>query len=341
MQWSESAMFNNRQITTIFFGGGTPSLAPPPLIRTVVEAASKCFGLSSDAEITLETNPGAIDSSHFQQYREIGVNRLSLGVQSLDDHELDWLERIHGRHEILQAFTMARNAGFSNINFDLIYGLPDQTLSHWMQTLHATIKLGPDHISCYQLTVEPHTKLAARHAKKMYSLPDDELALSFFHETRQQLHNAEYDAYEISNFAKPGLQCRHNDGYWLYHDYIGIGAGAAGKWDTRDGGIKRYSNIHSPEHYIQSSLKNGIAFHSQESLDQNQSAAEALWLGLRRKHGVCRRSFQQRFGFDAWAYFASVLELWHECGKLAVTDKHIYLTPAGLPLADAVATSVL
>jgi oxygen-independent coproporphyrinogen-3 oxidase len=341
MHWSESAMFNNRQITTVFFGGGTPSLAPPSLIRTVIEAASKYFGLSSDAEITLEANPGAIDADHFQQYREAGVNRLSLGVQSLDDHELGWLERIHGRHEALQAFTTARNAGFSNINLDLIYGLPDQTLSHWMQTLHAAIKLGPEHISCYQLTVEPHTKLSARHAKKTYSLPDDELALSFFHQTRQQLHSAGYDAYEISNFAKPGLQCKHNNGYWLYHDYIGIGAGAAGKWDARDGGIKRYSNIRSPERYTQSSLKNGTAFHSQESLNKNQSAAEALWLGLRRQHGVCRHSFQHRFGFDAWLRFASDLELWHKCGKLAVTDSHIYLAPEGLSLADAIAASVL
>jgi oxygen-independent coproporphyrinogen-3 oxidase len=341
MHWAESTMFNNRQITTVFFGGGTPSLAPPSLIGAVVKATSKYLGLSGDVEITLEANPGAIDSDHFYHYREAGVNRLSLGVQSLDDRELNWLERIHGRHEALQAFTTARNAGFSNINLDLIYGLPDQSLSHWMQTLYATVKLEPEHISCYQLTVEPHTKLATRHAKIMYSFPDDELALSFFHGTRQQLHSAGYDAYEISNFAKPGLQCKHNDGYWLYHDYIGIGAGAAGKWDTRDGGIKRYSNIRSPKYYIQSSLKNGTAFHRQESLDYNQSAAEALWLGLRRRQGVCRHTFQQRFGFDAWLCFASALKLWHECGKLTVTDRHICLTPEGLPLADAIAASVL
>ncbi len=339
--WSKSAMFSKRQITTIFFGGGTPSLAPPSLIRNIIETANAYFGLSDMVEISLEANPGAVDTDHFQQYREAGVNRLSLGVQSLDDAELDWLERIHGREDVLSAFTAARDTGFANISLDIMYGLPDQDLSHWMQTLHAVIKLNPEHVSCYQLTVEPHTRLAARHAKKPYPLPDDDLALRFFHETRQQLYHAGYDTYEISNFAKPGFKCRHNDGYWLYHDYIGIGAGASGKWDTRNGGIKRYSNIRSPERYARESLKKGSAIHSQEFLDQNHSAAEALWLSLRRKNGMCRHSFQQRFGFDAWAHFSSALKLWHECGKLAVTDSHIYLTPEGFPVADSIAASVL
>lgn len=339
--WSESAMFNNRQITTVFFGGGTPSLAPPPLVKTVIKAASERFGLSSDAEITLEANPGAIDADHFQQYREAGVNRLSLGVQSLDNAELDWLERIHNRNEALQAFTTARDTGFTNISLDLMYGLPGQSLGNWMQTLHAAIQLDPEHLSCYQLTVEPHTRLAARHAKKPYPLPDEELALSFFHETRQQLHSAGYDAYEISNFAKPGLKCRHNDGYWLYHDYIGIGAGAAGKWDTQDGGIKRYSNIRSPERYIQAALHNETTVGSQEELDLFQASAEAVWLGLRRASGVNRLKFQQRFGFDAWMRFSNSLEGWQRHGKLAISDSLIRLTPEGLPLADAISSSVL
>ncbi len=339
--WTESPMFAGRKLSSIFFGGGTPSLAPVRLIDTVIQNAEQLLGFEDNIEVSLEANPGTVDAEHFSGYLQAGVNRLSIGVQSLDDQELLWLERIHDRKQALDAFKAARNAGFDNISLDLMYGLPDQSLSHWMQTLHAAIKLNPEHISCYQLTVEPHTKLASRHAKKPYPLPDDELALSFFHETRQQLHYAGYDAYEISNFAKTGLKCRHNDGYWLYHDYIGIGAGAAGKWDTQDGGIKRYSNIRSPERYIQASLKNGTAFQSQESLDQNHSAAEALWLGLRREHGVCRRSFQQRFGFDAWAHFSSALKPWHECGKLAVTVRHICLTPEGVPLADAIAASVL
>lgn len=336
-----SPIFSGRKLSTIFFGGGTPSLAPTQLIADIIQNAESLLGFENNIEITIEANPGSIDAEHFSAYRLAGVNRLSMGVQSLNDQELLWLGRIHNSKQALVAFDVARDAGFNNINLDLIYGLPNQSLDAWLDSLQTAIALGPEHLSCYQLTIEPHTKLAASHARTPLNIPDDDLALLMFSETRTRLNNAGYEAYEISNFAKPELKCRHNDGYWLYHDYIGIGAGAAGKWDTQKGGIKRYSNIRSPERYAQASLKNGTATHSQESLDQNHSASEALWLGLRREKGVCRRSFQQRFGFDAWTHFSSALKLWHECGKLAVTDRHIYLTSEGIPFADAIAASVL
>jgi len=339
--WAASPMFSGRRLSSIFFGGGTPSLAPTQLIGEVIQHAKSMLGFEDNIEISLEANPGTIDAEHFSAYRQAGVNRLSMGVQSLNDQELQWLGRIHDSKQALAAFDAARNAGFHNINLDLIYGLPNQSLDAWLDSLLTAIKLAPEHLSCYQLTIEPHTKLAANHASSPLNIPDDDLALMMFFETRTRLNNTGYEAYEISNFAKPEQKCRHNDGYWLYHDYIGIGAGAAGKWDTPDGGIKRYSNIRSPERYTQASLKNGTAIHTQESLDQNHSAAEALWLGLRREHGVCRHSFQQRFGFDAWEHFSSALKLRHECGQLSVTDKHVCLTPEGLPVADAIAASVL
>lgn len=339
--WAASPMFSNRKLSSIFFGGGTPSLAPTHCIADIKQNAESILGFEDNVEITLEANPGTIDAEHFSAYRQAGVNRLSMGLQSLNDQELSWLGRIHDSRQALTAFEAARDAGFSNINLDLIYGLPDQTLDAWLDTLRIAIKIDPEHLSCYQLTIEPHTKLAASHAKTPLNLPDDDLALMMFSETRTRLNNAGYQAYEISNFAKPELKCRHNDGYWLYHDYIGIGAGAAGKWDTPDGGIKRYSNIRSPEHYVQAVFRDGAAIHTQESLSQKHSAAEALWLGLRRERGVCRHSFQQRFGFDAWEHFSSALKLWHKCGSLAVTDSHICLTPEGLPLADSIAGSVL
>jgi len=339
--WSNTPQFSGRKLHTIFFGGGTPSLAPPALIGTVIDTARNCCGIEDNAEITLEANPGTADSGNFRAYRQAGINRLSIGVQSLDATELRWLERIHGPDEAIQAYHIARNAGFSNINLDLMYGLPGQSLHDWLTTLRSAIKLFPEHLSCYQLTVEPHTKLAATHAQKPYVLPDDETALSMFFETRKHLSDAGYKAYEISNFARPGLQCRHNDGYWLYHDYIGIGAGASGKWDTSDQGITRYSNIRTPERYIETIETRGNAINSQESLIRNQAAAEACWLGLRRSNGVNRRAFHQRFAFDVWEHFQPQLQAWKNEDNLMVRDNSIQLSTSGISLADSISASVL
>jgi len=339
--WAETPIFAGRKLSTIFFGGGTPSLAPPDLIEAIIDSVRDCCGIKDHAEITLEANPGTVDADNFRAYRNAGINRLSIGVQSLDTAELRWLERIHGADEAISAYRIARAAGFRNINLDLMYGLPGQSLDDWLISLHAAIQLNPEHLSCYQLTVEPHTKLAATHARKPYPLPDDETALSMFFETRQQLSDADYEAYEISNFCKPGLTCRHNDGYWLYHDYIGIGAGASGKWDQTDGGITRYSNIRTPEHYIETALTKGVAINTQESLKRNQAAAEACWLGLRRSDGINRSAFQQRFAFDVWEHFQPQLQAWESDKKLLVCNDSIRLSESGLSLADAISASVL
>jgi len=340
--WAATPMFSGRKPATIFFGGGTPSLAPPALIEAVIDTARSCCGIECDAEITLEANPGAVDAGNFRAYRQSGINRLSIGVQSLDAAELRWLERIHGADEAIAACQIAREAGFSNINLDLMYGLPEQSLSNWLSTLNTAIALGPEHLSCYQLTVEPHTQLAASHAQKPYALPDDDTALAMFRATREQLRVAGYEAYEISNFSKPGLKCRHNDGYWLYHDYIGIGAGASGKWDHVDGGgITRYSNIRTPERYIETALAQGAAINSQESLDRDQAAAEACWLGLRRSEGINRHAFHQRFDFDVWKHFQPQLQAWKNDAKLIVHNDSVQLSESGLALADAISSSVL
>jgi len=339
--YNESPHYSGRSLQTIFFGGGTPSLAPPALIEAVIEAARRYCGIDADAEITLEANPGTADADNFTGYRQAGINRLSMGVQSLDATELRWLERIHSAEEVLLAYSMARQTGFKNINLDLMYGLPKQSISAWMTNLNAVIALAPEHLSCYQLTVEPHTKLAATHARKPYSLPDDDTALAMLYGTRLRLSDAGYAAYEISNFAKPDLKCRHNDGYWLYHDYIGIGAGASGKWDQADQGITRYSNIRTPERYVESVMAVGNAINAQESLDQAQAAAEACWLGLRRSAGIDRKQFQQRFGMDVWERFQAPLQGWRSDGKLVLSDAALHLSKTGIAFADSISASVL
>jgi len=339
--WAGKPPFSRRPLHTVFFGGGTPSLAPPSLIAAVLEQAATLFGMEAEAEITLEANPGTVDAAHFTAYRAAGVNRLSIGVQSLDHAELQWLERIHDRDEAIHAFAEARRAGFGNINLDLMYALPEQSLQRWQQQLDAAIRLAPEHLSCYQLTIEPHTRLAAQHIAKPLPLPDQETALGFFTATRAQLAEHGYAAYEISNFARLGMHCRHNDGYWRYHDYIGIGAGASGKWDMPDGGICRYSNIRSPEHYIARTMADGSAVRSDEVLDTARAAAEAVWLGLRRTSGISREDFAVRFGADIRSMFTSPLQPWLQTGHLELTRQQLRLTEKGLPLADAIAAAVL
>ncbi|MFQ5581800.1 MAG: radical SAM family heme chaperone HemW [Mariprofundaceae bacterium] len=339
--WAAQPQFQQRTLTTVFFGGGTPSLAPPALIAAVLDKAVSVFAVETNAEITLEANPGTVDEEHFSGYKAAGVNRLSIGVQSFDDTELKWLERIHNSAEAIHAYEIARKTGFDNVNLDLMYALPDQPLQHWQQRLDTAIRLDPEHLSCYQLTIEPHTRLAADHAASPYLLPDQEVALAFFTATRELLGNHSYAAYEVSNFARAGKHCRHNDGYWLYHDYLGIGAGASGKWDTPDGGIYRYSNNRSPETYIHKAVTDGTAIHSNENLDTQRAAAEAVWLGLRRIDGISRENFTRRFGADVWPMFESPLRQWRNTEHVQLEETRLLLTPKGLPLADGIAASVL
>lgn len=336
----KQAALAGRRLASIYFGGGTPSLAPPALIADVIEAAAR-FGLSEQAEISLEANPGSSDAAHFSAYHAAGVNRLSIGVQSLDDGELFWLERVHNASEAVAALAAARRAGFDNINLDLMYGLPGQSLDAWMRNLERAIVLAAEHLSCYQLTIEPQTPLASRHARRPLPLPDEEAALLFFDRTREMLAAAGYTAYEISNYARAGFACRHNDGYWRYDDYIGIGAGAAGKCDLADGGVWRYSNRRTPDAYMRALVGHGAAVYEEERLERQKAAAEAVWLGLRRRRGIDRRRFQQRFGADVWTLFGEYLQPWLADGKMHMTAASLRLSARGLPLADTIATSII
>jgi len=340
-RWSKETPFAGRELQSIFFGGGTPSLAPAGLIKGVIDEAKGHFAFAEGVEVSLEANPGTIDRANFKGFREAGVNRLSIGVQSLNDVELKWLERIHDRKAAVAALKAGREAGFENINLDLIYGLPGQSLDAWFKTLDQAIELEVEHLSCYQLTVEPHTKLAANIHAVVDRLPDDELALEFFYQTRERLAEAGYEAYEVSNFARSGLKCQHNDGYWLYRDYIGIGAGASGKWDyagdDEGGGVVRYTNIRNPERYCDAALKDGRAINSEEKLPKETAEAEAVWQGLRRTSGISNHWFTERFGSDIEKCFGNKLAPWLAEGRLVWSGDRLFLTEKGVPFADAVA----
>ncbi|MDQ7004884.1 MAG: radical SAM family heme chaperone HemW [Ghiorsea sp.] len=339
--YAKQPQFSGRKIHSIFFGGGTPSLAPASLFSQVLSEADRLFTFADAIEITLEANPGASEMGRFQAYRQAGINRLSIGVQSFDNKELQWLERIHSADEAVAAYGMARDVGFERINLDLMYALPHQSLDEWFVSLEKGIALKPEHLSCYQLTVEPHTALHVTHKKQKLALPDEDLALQFFWQTRQRLADAGYQAYEISNFAKAGEACRHNRGYWQYDDYIGIGAGAAGKWDEKDGGVMRYSNTRAPQSYIDHALTHGKAVNSKENLSKQEAMGEAMWLGLRQQQGVDLLWFKQRFGDDLFDVYPVLVKQWVNQGKLLSDGHQLQLTSAGLSLADDISASFL
>jgi len=340
-QWSAQPQFSGRALASIYFGGGTPSLAPPQLISTILMDAARCFGLEESIEISLEANPGAVDGGRFRDYRAAGLNRLSIGVQSFHDHELAWLERTHSAGEAIKAVETARLAGFDNINLDLMYGLPGQSSKAWQNNIQTALTLAPEHLSCYQLTVEPHTLLATRHQRNPLALPAEDEALQLFEMTRAALQVAGYTAYEVSNFARPGFHCRHNDGYWRYDDYIGIGAGACGKWNRKDAGICRYTNIKSPVTYMKKTASGGPAIGSEELRSAEDSAAEAAWLGLRRRNGIDRARFSARFSADVWTLFGHRLQPWLQNGQLALSEASLKLTATGLAVADSIALEIL
>ena len=235
-----------RQVQSVFIGGGTPSLVSGSFVGRLLDAVDGQLGLAPATEVTLEANPGIAEALSFRDYRAAGVNRLSIGIQSFSDRRLAALGRIHGRSEALAAVDLARRAGFDNLNLDLMHGLPDQTVGEALADLETALELAPEHLSWYQLTVEPNTAFAASPP----SLPDDDLAWEIEEAGLARLADAGFERYEVSAHARPGLRCRHNLNYWEFGDYLGIGAGAHGKLTRRDGAIERRWKARHPADYL-------------------------------------------------------------------------------------------
>ena len=294
-----AGQFRAREIISIFFGGGTPSVISADGIGMILEAINAISALSADTEITLEANPGAVDSRRFAAYRRLGVNRLSIGVQSFSDDKLAAIGRIHNGNDALAAFETAVSAGFSNINIDLMYGLPGQTVEDALSDLDRAVSLEPAHISWYQLTIEPNTVF---HAKPP-PLPDDDRIWQMQSCGADYLTRQRYRQYEVSAWSREGRECRHNLNYWEFGDYIGIGAGAHGKVTTRnDSGapslqtsITRQSRLRVPESYIRNAGSDSvIAEH--KTLTEADCILEFMLNALRLKDGVARNSFSERTG---------------------------------------------
>lgn len=271
------AVGDDVEIDSIFFGGGTPSTFSAAAIGNILEAVDQQLTLTADCEITLEANPGASEQARFEGYRAAGVNRLSIGIQSFNAKQLKTLGRVHSSDEAERAIRMARKAGFRNINLDMMFALPGQSLSAAQQDLQRLIEAEPEHISYYQLTIEPNTYFYAHPPQ----IPDDDLQADIQLQGQNLLAAAGYAQYEISAYAREGRMCRHNLHYWQFDDYLGIGAGAHGKWTAADGDISRRWKHKQPQQYQQSIAQHGQAIGNIESIAADRQVFEYLLNRLR------------------------------------------------------------
>ncbi len=300
VRWAGEAAGRRLPVHSVYFGGGTPSLLTPEQIEQVLLAVEAVFALADDAEITLEANPGTVDEPYLRTLRRLGVNRLSLGVQSAHPEELRLLERIHDYPTVTRTVAAARRAGFDNLNLDLIFGLPGQPLSRWQRTLDLVLALHPEHLSLYALTLEHGTPMAAWVARGLLPAPDEDVVATMYEWAMDRLEAAGYVQYEISNWARPGYLCRHNLQYWRNLPYLGLGAGAHG-WAA---GV-RTVNVRAPAAYIQRLRAGEVtgpfprtpATVEARPVGRREEMGETMMMGLRlTQEGVSRQAFVARFG---------------------------------------------
>jgi putative oxygen-independent coproporphyrinogen III oxidase len=279
-----AALAPGREVTSIFFGGGTPSLMSPRTVAAVLDAIAASWVVAPGVEITLEANPSSVEAARFRAYRTAGVNRVSLGVQSLVEGDLRTLGRLHTVEEALTAIEVARST-FDRFSFDLIYARPHQTAAAWRQELARALSVAGRHLSLYHLTIEPETPFAALHARGKLAIPDADAAHALYEVTQELTEQAGLPAYEVSNHAAPGEECRHNLTYWRYGEYAGIGAGAHGRV-TSGAARLATSTERSPERWLERVETQGHGITEQNALDRGEQADEALLMGLRLSEGL-------------------------------------------------------
>ncbi len=333
--WSEVTDFGllreEYQVKTVFIGGGTPTLVDAGYIEKTLDACRDIAPFEADAEITIEGNPGTLTPDRLVAYRRAGVNRLSLGAQSFDDGLLRSLERIHTAGQIGQAVTMARETGFDNINLDLMYALPGQRMEHWTDTLDAAVALGVPHISAYSLIVEPGTQMAARVASGAATLPGDDAVNAMQRQAISRLNAAGFRRYEISNYAVPGCECRHNLVYWNRGDYLGLGCAAHSLL-----GGRRFHNPESMDEYLA-----GVRRLDEAWLTQQDVMEETLLLSTRTVRGLDLAGWERAFGVPFERGREAAVG-WLEAGGLVErVGGHLRLTTRGMEVQDAVVLELL
>ncbi len=328
---AEAELAGGERLDSVFFGGGTPSLMPPALVAALLQEAERLWGFAPDIEITLEANPSSVEAAKFADLAKAGVNRSSIGLQALDDQTLQFLGRLHDTQEGLEALKVAQ-AVFSRVSVDLIYALPNHNPAQWQADLSRVLDLGTSHLSLYQLTIEPGTRFETMARRGDFIPLDDDAAADLFSLTQELTLAAGIPAYEISNHARPGQQSRHNLTYWRYHDYVGIGPGAHG----RRGGFATQRHK-KPENWLASVEARGSGCQSALAITPSEQACEALLMGLRLAEGLDLAALSARLGIAEDRLLDA-----GESGKLEAMGlirrqgSHITVTPAGMPLLDAI-----
>lgn len=318
------------KITSIFFGGGTPSVLPDGCIADILMAVRDCFDIEDDAEITMECNPGTVNESRLSEYRAAGVNRLSFGLQYADNNELKMLGRIHTFEQFVESFRLARKAGFNNINVDLMSAIPGQTEATLENTFDKVMALQPEHISVYSLILEDGTYLADN-IDKFPPVPDEDEDRRMYHMTKERLHSAGYERYEISNYSRKGFECRHNLLYWNRGEYYGFGCSAAGFI-----GNERYSDIRDVKKYIELNGDIEKLHEKIEILTKEDAIEEFMFLGLRKMAGVDVMDFQRRFGVPIENVYAKEIEYNIDKGLLIRQGDMLKLTEYGTDICNTV-----
>ena len=329
-----------RRLETVFFGGGTPSLMPPETVAAAIDTAAACWQTADEIEITLEANPASVEAARLAEYRSAGVGRLSLGVQSLEPEGLAALGREHSVEEAIAAIAVARSL-FERVSFDLIYARPGQTRDSWRHELANALDRAGTHLSVYQLTIEPGTVFHGLHRQGKLVLPPEEEQAGFFEDTQAALHDAGLPAYEISNHARPGEECRHNLIYWLSADYVGVGPGAHGRI-TRDGRTAAFSQRRAPEAWREAVEREGQATVTESVLEPSERFAEIAMMGLRLTDGIPRGRLVGLTGNEPEALFdPATLERMRDGGFVELDARGIRATPEGRQRLDAVLGALL
>ncbi|MBK8160106.1 MAG: coproporphyrinogen III oxidase [Rhodospirillaceae bacterium] len=335
-----AALAPGRTVTSIFFGGGTPSLMDPGTAETVIDAVARHWRVANDIEITLEANPTSVESAKLKSFRQAGVNRISLGIQALDDADLRFLGRQHNQHEALTALELAASI-FDRFTFDLIYARPGQTPVAWEKELARAMTFAADHLSLYQLTIEPGTMFEQAYARGDFVLPTEDVQAELFELTQARLGDAGLVAYEISNHARPGSESRHNLTYWRYGDYVGIGPGAHGRLTLED--RKFATRQHrAPERWLEMVAEQGHATRQYDEVGRDARVSEITMMGLRLAEGIPLA----RFEAEAGRPFAECFDPAHvkrltEGGFIEIRHERLTATEAGRQRLDAVLGGLL
>ncbi len=313
--------------SSLFLGGGTPSILEPKLLEKIMDALSGSFSFVENPEISIEANPGTVTLERLRAYREMGISRISFGLQSAKNEELRTLGRIHTYEEFLESYDMARKAGFDNINVDLMSGIPSQTVEGWQWNLIQVMELEPEHISAYSLIVEKGTPFAQREL----NLPGEEEEREMYESTATILGQKGYVQYEISNYALPGRACAHNLGYWARDDYLGLGLGAASMVNNQ-----RWNNTDSLEEYRAGAGEPQGLRVCQEDLSVPEQMEETMILGLRRMEGVWRKDFRETYGIEMEEIYGDAIRRLVKLGLLSDDGQRIFLTRPGISLSNQV-----